>query len=125
MIASQLDRLKEVDPKTWERIARGLPIKPHGQYLTLDQDGRMTSHQIREAYIPFDELLPEVACAWLQAVLQDACEARGWDWQVWRQQRHWKGSGEYAATTGPVGRNAASGDSPAEALLRCYLGAIG
>ena len=115
MIAPLLKALREKDPVTWEELQNML--RHLDGYLEDDNYDVIVTDTIERAGLP----------AWwiLQGVLCDACQARGWDWQVWRQQRHWIGSGEYAATTGPVGRNAASGDSPAEALLSAYLEAIG
>jgi len=73
---ADLDRLKLADPTTYEKIAKGIPLQPRGQYLALD-NGQITACQYHEAYFPFGDLLPEVALAWLQAVLQEAIAAQG------------------------------------------------
>ena len=129
-----LDRLREADPETYKRIARGIPLQPRGQYLAFD-GGKITACQYHEPYIPFDNLLPEAACAWLQAVLQDAISNRGWIWEVSLLANkkdhcacisevapgydgdHWTEEHEYMITEQIAG-------SPAEALLRAYAEAI-
>lgn len=72
-----LDRLQKADQATWEKIARGIPLKPCGQYFTY-VEGKPSVHQFKDAYIPFGELMPEVALAWLQHCIQDAIRARKW-----------------------------------------------
>ena len=81
----------------------------------------MTAHQFGAAYIPFGELLPEVARVWLQAVLQDACQGKFWI----KQSQDVRGmlfiaefgciEGDYHSTW------KGEGASPAEALLAAYL----
>lgn len=80
--ADLLVRLQKADQATWEKIARGIPLKPCGQYFTY-VEGKPSVHQFKDAYIPFGELMPEVALAWLQACIQAAIQARpGWGYQI-------------------------------------------
>lgn len=120
-----LDRLRGADRVTWERIARGIPLKPCGQYFAYDQ-GKPSAHQYEDVYIPFGKLIPEVALAWLQACLQVAIRARGWAYQVsisFQGTRYGKivtmnvdGSKHFHQDE--------HGDTEAEALLKAYLAAI-
>ena len=131
MITPLLEALREKDPATWQQIVRGPPMIPYHKYYTYDIDGSATAHKDERAYIPFDELLPEVACAWLQAVLQDACQARGWSW---RMQGFPEIDDDHPGHTcctimrrkGIIwyDHKTAYGASPAEALLAAYLEAI-
>ena len=127
MIAPRLEALREKDPATWQRIVRGPPMIPYHKYYTYDIDGSATAHKDERAYIPFDELLPEVACAWLQAVLQEACQARGWASALTYNPPCGPDAPSWGAHVWPDDRCSAGkkADSPAEALLSCYLGAIG
>ena len=65
----------------------------------------------------------DVLSAWLQAVLQDACQARGW---LLKQSTFTaRPSAKIWKVVDPIGKlYYAEGYSPAEALLRCYLEAI-
>lgn len=71
----ELARLKKLDMATWKRIARGMPLQSCGQYMTYDH-GEVTAHQYQEAYISFDQMLPETAMAWLQWCLQEAIRGK-------------------------------------------------
>jgi hypothetical protein len=99
MIAAQLDRLREVDPATWE-----IYEQEAGCFQFDDQ---------RRGWI-------------LQAVLQDACQARGWG--LHQEQIPWYKT-TYTAYIAVGTQNGdlkeGHGDSPDEALLKCYLVAIG
>jgi hypothetical protein len=121
VIAPLLEALREKDAASWEKIARGIPLQPRGQYMTYDR-GEVTAHQCHEMYIPFGELLPEVACAWLQSVLQEAISSRGWDFTI----STLKYKNRCIARIDMIEENKTVqyGDSPAETLLRCYLEAI-
>lgn len=117
-----LTRLEKADPETWGRIVRGVPLKPCGQYLTYD-NGEIRSVMYKAAYIPFGELLPEVAEAWLQHVLQDAIRANGWQFKL--QSVKIDGNPGYESVIWIVrGERRDIGNSPAEAILRAYLAAI-
>ena len=124
--ATLLEALREKDPATWQQIVRGPPMIPYHKYYTYDIDGSATAHKDERAYIPFDELLPEVACAWLQAVLQDAIQARGWAYQVSAsfQGTHYGKIVKKNADESKTFLPDVAGDSPAEALLAAYLEAI-
>ena len=126
-----LEKLKEKDPATWEAIAKGIPLKPCGQYLTYD-NGEIRSVQYQAAFIPFSELLPDVALNHLAGCLQRACESRGWETE---QNYRIKGRDgdlpkelRYYAVITTWERNVktyrGSGDSPAFALLSAYLAVI-
>ena len=127
MIAPLLDRLREKDPATWQRIVRGPPMIPYHKYYTYDIDGSATAHKDERAYIPFDELLPEVALAWLQAVLQDAIQASGWQGIVLFNAESNRAviDDRVDGMGGTRILAEREGDSPAEALLKAYLEAIG
>lgn len=75
--ADLLDKLREKDPELWGKIARGIPLKPCGEFMTYDHS-ETVAHQYQDVYIPFGELLPEVAFARLQHCLQEAIRTRGW-----------------------------------------------
>ena len=122
-----LEALREKDPATWQRIVRGPPMIPYHKYYTYDIDGSATAHKDERAYIPFDELLPEVACAWLQAVLQDAIQARGWQGIVLFNAESNRAviDDRVDGMGGTRILAEREGDSPADALLKAYLEAIG
>ena len=122
MIAPLLEALREKDPATWQRIVRGPPMIPYHKYYTYDIDGSATAHKDERAYIPFDELLPEVALAWLQAVLQETIQARGWDFTL----STLKYKNRCIARIDMIDENKTVqyGDSPTEALLAAYIGAL-
>ena len=130
MITSDLNLLREKEPATWEKIARGLPMIPHHTYYTYDVvNGTKTAHQDDRAWIPFNELPPEVALAWLQAVLQDAIQTKI-DYTAQRIKHTWSYSiicdldGIVAWVHASDEEYIGVGDSPAEALLAAYLEAI-
>ena len=122
-----LDQLRAKDPETYKRIRRGLPLKPRGQYIAYD-NGEVRALQYEEVYIPLDELLPEVACAWLQAVLQDAITSRRWSTKQisfvrGEEKFYYVEINKGVSYNGPLeckGR----GGSPAEALLAAYVEAM-
>ncbi len=119
--ADLLDKLREKDPELWGKIARGIPLKPCGKFMTYDHS-ETVAHQYQDVYIPFGELLPEVAFAWLQHCLQEAIRARGWSYRL-----IWASSVDICKAficTGPGIHESVNCDTEAEALLRAYLAAI-
>ncbi|MFA5378930.1 MAG: hypothetical protein WC455_24465 [Dehalococcoidia bacterium] len=76
-IVDILEKLKQLDEPTYEKIARGVPLQPCGQYMVFDR-GEVRACQYHEAYMPFGDLLPEVAEAWLQFCIQRAVAAKNW-----------------------------------------------
>jgi hypothetical protein len=77
-IVNLLEKLKQLDEPTYEKIARGIPLQPCGQYMVFDH-GEVRACQYHEAYMPFGDLLREVAEAWLQFCIQRAIAAHaGW-----------------------------------------------
>lgn len=108
MIASLLEALREKDPGAY------------GAWKVMHE-----VYSIREGCAMSD--------VWLQAVLQEACQARGWFGAVYFGKK----DGDLAKVfghshcaiiswkDGELYRHIKQfGDSPAEALLRCYLVAI-
>ena len=120
-----LDQLRAKDPETYKRIRRGLPLKPRGQYIAYD-NGEVRALQYEEVYIPLDELLPEVACAWLQAVLQEAISSRGWASTLTYNPPDGPEAPHWSAHIWPDEHCQMShkADSPAEALLAAYVEAM-
>ena len=124
-----LDRLKQVDPATYEKISRGIPILPRSTYYVFDVDsGKPRAEMHKHGWIPFANLPLEVACAWLQAVLQDAIAAKGHMLSVshtWPKESlpayQWKAR----IFIDPDNIVESRGDSPAEALLAAYVEACG
>ena len=117
MIAPLLEALREKDPATWQRFDE-LELATYKQY---DDFGAT------ENYIYQEDLIEPACLAWMQAVLQEACQARGWAYQVSAsfQGTHYGKIVKKNADESKTFLPDAAGDSPAEALLRCYLGAIG
>ncbi|MCK9571651.1 hypothetical protein M0R72_22060 [Candidatus Pacearchaeota archaeon] len=76
-IVDLLEKLKQLDEPTYKKIARGIQLQPCGQYMVFDR-GEVRTCQYHEAYMPFGNLLPEVAEAWLQFCIQRALVDRGW-----------------------------------------------
>ena len=121
------DDLRRKDPETWEKIERGIPLKPRGQYLTYD-NGEIRSVQYEAAFIPFSELPAEVAMNWLQGCLQRACEKRGWPIVLAFDcnpvhPRTWEAEICNGLENGVLG-SAKGCPSPAHALLAAYLQAL-
>jgi len=121
-----LTRLQKADYETWERIARGIPLKPCGECFIF-RNGEITACQFKDLHTPFGELLPEVAEAWLQHVLQDAIRAKGWQGIVL-----FSDDSNRAVIDGPdtgfgYRHKLAEGigNSPANALTKAYLAAWG
>lgn len=131
-LTKDLARLKELDIATWKRVVRGMPLQPCGQYVAYD-GGEVTAHQYKEAYILFEQMLPEVAMAWLQHCLQEAIVARRdgrthWSYSQFGEDGHYAAIihriiGEYP--TEERRRHYGKADAPAAALLAAYLNAIG
>ncbi len=127
MVDSELlDRLRKADPETYERIARGIPMQPCGQYMIMDIGTGPRMSQYHEAYMPIDVLIPKVAEAWHQHVLQDAIRARKWT-LITVELGEWSRENPCQAMIQgypELKRVSGFADSPAEALLKAYLAAI-
>ena len=116
MITSDLNLLREKDPMTWEKYTDLI-----GE--TEDENGISIGISIESLYKP-------ARLAWLQAVLQDAIQMKI-DYTAQRIKHTW-GYSIICDLDGIVAWVHASdkeyigvGDSPAEALLKAYLEAIG
>ena len=120
-----LDKLKQVDLATYDKVCRGIPILPRSTYYIFDADvGKPRAEIHRHGWIPFANLPQEVACAWLQAVLQTAIAANGHMFSVshiWPKESlpayQWKAR----IFIDPDNIVESRGDSPAEALLAAYV----
>lgn len=78
-----LDRLKQVDPTTYEKVSHGIPIYPRSTYYVFDINaGKPRAEMHKHGWILLSDLPPEVACAWLQACLQDAISGKGYMFSV-------------------------------------------
>ena len=132
--ADLLSALRAKDPELWERLVIGMPLKPYGQYIAYTS-GEQTVQKFNFSYIPFGELLSEVAFAWLQHCLQEAIRERGWHLLQSQDQD----TGRYYADISEIAPGydgdywtekhlylicEVEGDTEAEALLRAYLAAI-
>lgn len=107
---SLLDRLQKADPETWKEFNDA----DLGEYWDYKHDEPIYA----------TELSNDAQEAWLQHVLQDAIAAKGWFYWVQWDTHHGTIAGvnkehpdkEYMCD---------DADSPAEALLKCYLAAMG
>ena len=117
MIAPLLEALRAKDPATWKRFD-GLELATYKQY---------DDYGTTENYIYQEDLIAPVRMAWLQAVLQEACQARGWASALTYNPPCGPDAPFWGAHVWPDDRCSAGkkADSPAEALLSCYLEAIG
>lgn len=118
-----LDRLNQVDPTTYEKIVSGIPIYPRSTYYVFDPGTRKPRAEMcRDGWIRFADLPKEVACAWLQACVQDAILARGWHFQLMCRE----GSCMVDITIFRPKCDIIDGperESPAEAMLAAYIAA--
>lgn len=115
MIASDLNLLREKDPATWEEFDSTVVAIYEG-YEEIYQDG----------------LTDRARLAWLQAVLQDAIQARVWSWRMQGfpeidEDRPGQTCCTIMRRKGIIwyDHKTAYADSPAEALLKAYTEAIG
>ena len=131
-LSELLEELNGIDPETWGAVVRGIPLKPFCQYFTFDRCGQR-AHQYPDAYLPFSQMERDVALAWLQGCLQQACEGREWDLKQFQRVIKCDGPNEHhyyaeinkgiAGTFEPIGYEG-WGDSTAEALLAAYVAAV-
>ena len=78
-----LDRLKQIDPTTYEKVYHGIPIYPRSIYYVFDPGARKPRAKMyKEGWIRFANLPKEAACAWLQSCIQDAILTKGWHFQL-------------------------------------------
>ena len=112
MIAPLLEALREKDPATWKRFD-GLELATYKQY---------DDYGTTENYIYQEDLIALVRMAWLQAVLQETIQARGWDFTL----STLKYKNRCIARIDMIDENKTVqyGDSPTEALLAAYIGAL-
>ena len=120
--ATLLEALREKDLATWRRFDE-LELAAYKQY---------DDYGTTENYIYQEDLIEPACLAWMQAVLQEACQVRGWSW---RMQGFPEIDDDHPGQTcctimrrkGIIwyDHKTAYGASPAEALLAAYLGAIG
>ena len=123
MIAPLLEALREKDPATWKRFDE-LELATYKQY---------DDYGTTENYIYQEDLIEPVRLAWLQAVLQETCQVKGWFGAVYFGKK----DGDLAKVfghshcaiiswkDGELYRHIKQfGNSSVESLLRCYLEAI-
>ena len=107
-----LTLLREKDPATWKRFCEMPIYEKNASRLTID-----LTNSGNDALIG----------AWLQAILQDVIQARGWASTLTYNPPRGPEAPFRGAHVWPDDRCSAGkkADSPAEALLKAYIEAIG